>query len=266
LLTFIKVFFLFTLIILTNCKKDYVEISEFEDDRIVDNNVKYNFVKTPDGRIFASLDPMLIRVIKKRMVEAGREKDTIKLNNTYDQITGDLLIEVDDNLFEAKQESEYEKICIDSSNMVFNYDTIPYKENTTKRDPVFQGVDLIEAHCQSYGWMGYVEWGEWAGTRGEAKRLEAFHLSTNTMFNYTCRVEGSIWWQSMKMPDMDAGTTGKHKAVVKLKFCVPLLYPYAIEYWIHEQSYGDLGPFYDCTIAGHNDKRIEAIKIYVYEY
>ncbi|MCI8940642.1 MAG: N-acetylmuramoyl-L-alanine amidase [Dorea sp.] len=78
---------------------------------------------------------------------------------------------------------------------------------------VWDGAIQYRAHCQSYGWTGWVNQGEYAGTKEEEKRMEAIQIRlTGEMSNYYdiyYRVHvQSFGWLGWTKNGGEAGTSG----------------------------------------------------------
>lgn len=127
-----------------------------------------------------------------------------------------------------------------------------------------------KAHCQTYGWMDIVGDGEWAGTTGQSKRLEALvinppegvelaataHLQYYGDTPYTGIVHGNT---------VVIGTTGHSIRMEGISIqCVKNTTGKKLKYQGHCQTYGNTkicseGEF--CGTRGES-KRLEAIRIW----
>lgn len=135
------------------------------------------------------------------------------------------------------------------------------------------------AHCQTYGWMPSVAEGEWAGTTGQSKRLEAFKITPpegvelevtvhlqkigDEVYKGIKKVQSSGLGSSDNDPIM--GTVGESRRmegfIIK---CTKNTTGKKLHYQGHCQTYGDTsvcseGEF--CGTRGQS-KRLEAIRIW----
>ena len=96
-------------------------------------------------------------------------------------------------------------------------DAAPADAPTTGSVLLVNGGVFGTAHCQTYGWLSSAFPGEWIGTSGKSKRLEAVHVRlTGTMAErydgwVRARVQG-IGWQGWVKNGI-AGTTGQSRRV-----------------------------------------------------
>lgn len=135
------------------------------------------------------------------------------------------------------------------------------------------------AHCQTYGWMKAVSNGEWAGTIGKAKRLEAIKITppegvelevTAHIQTYGDRVykgikKGASSGTGSSANDPIIGTVGESKRIegVTIK-CTKNTTGKKIKYQGHCQKYGDTKICSDGEFCGTKgeSKRLEAIRIW----
>ena len=116
-----------------------------------------------------------------------------------------------------------------------------------------------QAHCQSYGWQNASRAGETAGTIGEAKRLEAFVINSDSIkFKYKvhCQTLGD---GPLLTNGQVAGTIGSAKRIEAIWIDADV----SIKYRAHIQGIGWTSWQTNGTWCGTKgeSKRIEAIEI-----
>lgn len=130
---------------------------------------------------------------------------------------------------------------------------------------------IYSAHVQTYGWLKAVQDGDFMGTTGEAKRMEAIQVSLDNLDNYpgsdikySAHVQTYGWLQPVAEGNI-CGTSGQSKRMeaVKIELTGPIAEDYDIYYCVHVQSYGWLKWAKNGEIAGSTGlaKRIESICI-----
>ena len=124
------------------------------------------------------------------------------------------------------------------------------------------------SHVQSYGWMDYVKDGELSGTTGEAKRLEAFKISIDTLLDYDLKYQSYVekrGWQDSKNKEEVSGTEGEAKKIeaIKINLEGTLSNFFDVYYRTHVSKIGWLDWTKNGEISGSigNDTRIEAMQI-----
>ncbi len=132
---------------------------------------------------------------------------------------------------------------------------------------------FYQTHIQSSGWGGFVENGEWSGTTGSAKRLEAIEIELRNMgisgdVSYRTYVQ-TYRWQEWSANGALNGTTGQSKRLeaIQIKLSGDIADKYDIYYRVHSQTYGWLGWAKNGENAGTADlaKRLEAVQIVLVE-
>lgn len=237
----------------------------------VNNTSPYLTVQKVGMGTMANLDPELLQVIKEQMVEQGRADDTTRLFRTYDAKTGMLLIKVEDAIFDTT--TVVTKETIDSLSLGELDTLVNCKAATLPWDHYYLKV---KAHLAGEGWTGNdcgpVSYNVFVGTRGESRRMEAFVLSHDNVdpmiipdIRYQAKVTGSGWLTEQRWNGV-AGTTGLHKTMVALKI-KSSSYGYTTRYYIHLETYGDKGPYYNGAAAGEEVyKRIEGMWLDIYHW
>lgn len=128
-------------------------------------------------------------------------------------------------------------------------------------------------HIQSYGWQQVVSGGAIAGTREEAKRMEAVQISLQGQ-KYTGNIEYQVYingegWSDSVRNGRTAGTTGQAKAIgaIRIQLTGKMEQNYDIYYRAYCQTYGWLGWSKNGASAGTEglDKRMEAVQIILVE-
>lgn len=216
------------------------------------------------------LEPELLQVIKNQMIEQNRAYDTIRLFNTYNKKTGEILINYNKTK-DNKANIFTNMLEIDSS--LLNYpDTIinNYKDGELPWDNYYL---KYKVHLQGIGWTGNYGKLQFAGTRGQNRRMEAFIISHDEMMipmeypdiRYQANVSGLGWLWEQQWNGV-AGTTGQSRTMVQLKIrsATP---GYTTKYMIHQQHVGDQGWFYNGEVAGvYPYKRIEGFALDIYKW
>ncbi len=145
-----------------------------------------------------------------------------------------------------------------------------------EQEPVYRV--MYQAHAQSYGWMDWTSEDEWAGTRGQGKRLEALHIKlveeSGNPGEPERLVQGAITyrahcqtygWQEPVADGETAGTLGKSKRLeaIEISLTGELAKEYDIYYQAHAAGFGDLGWAKNGERAGSEGygKSIEALRI-----
>lgn len=132
-----------------------------------------------------------------------------------------------------------------------------------------QPMIRYQTHVQSYGWQETVNGGAIAGTRNEAKRMEAVKISLNGQkysgdIEYKVKVKGDGWSKFVNN-GQEAGTTGQAKQVeaIQIQLSGQMEKEYDVYYRTYCQTYGWLGWAKNGETAGTEnlDKRMEAIQI-----
>lgn len=127
-------------------------------------------------------------------------------------------------------------------------------------------------HCQTYGWLDWVEDGKASGTSGEAKRLEGIKIKLNSNLpggiTYRTHVQTYGWGQWTSNGSV-SGTTGEAKRLeaIQIRLNGEIADNYDVYYRVHIQSYGWLGWAKNGDSAGSSglSKRLEAIEIMLVE-
>lgn len=127
---------------------------------------------------------------------------------------------------------------------------------------------LYTTHCQTYGWLDWVENGKLSGTSGEAKRLEGIKIKLDSNYTggitYRTHVQTYGWGQWTNNSNI-SGTTGESKRLeaIQIRLNGEISDYYDVYYRVHIQSYGWLGWAKNGESAGSSglSKRLEAIEI-----
>ena len=132
-----------------------------------------------------------------------------------------------------------------------------------------QPLTQYSAHLQTYGWKESVYGGGYAGTTGEAKRMEAFRLKLTDQkysggIKYRAHVQSS-GWQDWKMNNAVAGTVGaaKRMEAIRIELTGKMAQMYDVYYRVHAETYGWLDWAKNGEIAGTTGcaKRLECIQV-----
>ena len=132
-----------------------------------------------------------------------------------------------------------------------------------------QPLTQYSAHLQTYGWKESVYGGGYAGTTGEAKRMEAFRLKLTDQkysgeIKYRAHVQSS-GWQGWKTNNAVAGTVGaaKRMEAIRIELTGKMAQMYDVYYRVHTETYGWLDWAKNGEIAGTTGcaKRLECIQV-----
>ena len=132
-----------------------------------------------------------------------------------------------------------------------------------------QPLTQYSAHLQTYGWKESVYGGGYAGTTGEAKRMEAFRLKLTDQkysgeIKYRAHVQSS-GWQDWKTNNAVAGTVGaaKRMEAIRIELTGKMAQMYDVYYRVHAETYGWLDWAKNGEIAGTTGcaKRLECIQV-----
>lgn len=126
-----------------------------------------------------------------------------------------------------------------------------------------------KAHCQKYGWQPWKHNGEWAGTTGEGKRLEALVINPPECveLEVTAHLQGigdKVYKGITHGNNVIIGTVGESRRIEGIRIkCVQNPTGKRLYYQVHCQTYGDLPVCTDGEFAGTRgqSKRMEAIRI-----
>ena len=151
-----------------------------------------------------------------------------------------------------------------SISYVNNVMAVVQKYNLTKYDPI-----VYKAHVQNIGWQDKVIDGAWAGTQGEAKRLEALVIDPpeGVVLDVDVHMQ-NIGWRSYigikHNNDRILGTVGESRRVEAVRIrCAQNPTGRKLYYQVHCQSYGTMPACKEGEIAGTTgkSKRLESIRI-----
>ena len=132
-----------------------------------------------------------------------------------------------------------------------------------------QPLTQYSAHLQTYGWKESVYGGGYAGTTGEAKRMEAFRMKLTDQkysggIKYRAHVQSS-GWQGWKTNNAVAGTVGaaKRMEAIRIELTGKMAQMYDVYYRVHAETYGWLDWAKNGEIAGTTGcaKRLECIQV-----
>lgn len=128
----------------------------------------------------------------------------------------------------------------------------------------------VQAHVQTYGWLGAVGNNAQAGTTGQSKRMEALNASViNTDYSGALQLSaytGGAWqnWQTGT-----CGTTGRSQGIhaIKAQLTGELAQKYDIYYQVHCAGFGWLGWTKNGEAAGSigYNRSVQAIKFCLVE-
>lgn len=152
------------------------------------------------------------------------------------------------------------------------------KEETPVPEPPKRFVSY-RAHCQTYGWMPSTGDGEWAGTTGQSKRLEAIkitppegvelevtaHVQTYGDKVYKGIKKGKSSGTESSATDPIIGTVGESKRLEAITIkCTKNSTGKKLKYQGHCQTYGDTKICSEGELCGTTgeSKRLEAIRIW----
>lgn len=129
-----------------------------------------------------------------------------------------------------------------------------------------------KVHCQTFGWMDFVDEGELSGTEGQSKRLEGIIIDLDTnmegsiQYEVHCQTYG--WMGYVDAGEM-AGTEGQSKRLesIRIKLTGELEDKYDVMYRVHCQTFGWTDWVSNGMAAGTEgqSKRLEAIEINLVE-
>lgn len=124
-----------------------------------------------------------------------------------------------------------------------------------------------QTHIEHYGWLGWVNGGEMAGTAGYGARVEAIQIKLGeglTGIEYRAHVQDIGWMQYVKDGET-AGTTGQSRRIeaMQIKLTGDLAKRYDIYYRAHVQDKGWGSWVKNDEVAGTTGQalRMEAIQI-----
>lgn len=107
-----------------------------------------------------------------------------------------------------------------------------------------QPLTQYSAHVQTDGWKESVYGGGYAGTTGEAKRMEAFGMKLTDQkysggIKYQAHVQSS-GWQGWKTNNAVAGTVGaaKRMEAIRIELTGKMAQMYDVYYRVHAETYG----------------------------
>ena len=125
-------------------------------------------------------------------------------------------------------------------------------------------------HCQTYGWMAWVSNGEWSGTTGKAKRLEAIQINPPEgveleIVVHLQKIGDKPYCNIVHGNNIVIGTTGESRRMEGISIrCTKNTTGLTLKYQGHRQTYGDTKICSDgeyCGTRGES-KRLEAIRIW----
>ncbi|MBR3316267.1 MAG: hypothetical protein IKG21_00410 [Atopobiaceae bacterium] len=128
-----------------------------------------------------------------------------------------------------------------------------------------------EAHCQNIGWVKSVYGGDWMGTTGQSKRMEAFTAKVEGApyaggITYRSHVQTTGWQGWVKDGDL-SGTWGQSRRLeaTQIKLYGELARRYDVYYRVHAQTYGWLAWAKNGEMSGTagQSKRLEAMQIVI---
>lgn len=151
-----------------------------------------------------------------------------------------------------------------SLSYVNNVMAVVQKYNLTKYDPI-----VYKAHVQNIGWQDKVIDGAWAGTQGEAKRLEALVIDPpeGVVLDVDVHLQNIGWRSYLGIKhnnDRILGTVGESRRVEAIKIrCTQNNTGRKLWYQVHCESYGTMKACGEGELAGTTgkSKRLEAIRI-----
>ena len=150
-------------------------------------------------------------------------------------------------------------------------DAAPADAPTTGSVLLVNGGVFGTAHCQTYGWLSSAFPGEWIGTSGKSKRLEAVRLSVRNLegvgIAYQVHGQSYGWNQSWVSDGQTAGYPGQSKRIeaIRIKLTGTNAGNYDVYYRVHCQTLGTLGWAKNGETAGTTglSLRAEAIQVVV---
>lgn len=135
----------------------------------------------------------------------------------------------------------------------------------------YDGSIEYRVHRQTYGWTNWVKNNQFAGTKGEAKRLEGIQIrltgeiAKHYSIRYRVHIQTYGWSQGWQYDGALAGTEGEAKRLESLEVqLVPKSETMGLVYRVHRQTYGwetsykTMGQVSGTTGEG---KRLEGIEI-----
>ena len=114
-----------------------------------------------------------------------------------------------------------------------------------RANEIIVGRLKVQAHVQDYGWLDPVGEGQWCGTTGQCKRLEALKFDTEKAGFQIEQVDVHIaneGWREYKNPTKDTiiGTTYESKAIEDIRIkCLKDDGTPRLRYRVHQAEYGD---------------------------
>lgn len=132
------------------------------------------------------------------------------------------------------------------------------------------GTDLAlyyQAHVERYGWLGWVNGGEMAGTAGYGARMEALQLklaNDESGIEYRAHIQ-NIGWTDYEEDGAIVGTTGSglRMEAIQIRLAENMANRYDVYYRTHVEGFGWMDWKKDDEISGTvgEGKRIEAIQV-----
>lgn len=257
------IFFAFGIFFLFSCSENELldkTTLEGQQELSVIDNPEYKFLYL-NSYIVVHVNPEILKSEKQKFTNLGFPEDTIKINNTYDSKTGLIKVEV----------SPYPTYDPYSS-------TSDLEQNNNAN---FKATgDLYRVHVQDLGWQPWVANGVWTGTSGRSLGIEAFEMKEQptvwygpqwifryraSRFDNPLPIEVCDWkWDGQMM-----GSTGEDKSLDIIQFESNEHYRTGMgimTYSVHQQSYGDKLEIPDGNKWGTHQKRIEKIRINIYNW
>jgi uncharacterized protein YjdB len=187
------------------------------------------FVKDIERRIITQLDPQILNLVRKNLTAKGRLSDAENLLRTYDFKSGKILSTVTLPLNSARAASAY-SVAFDSysRNIGWRYNiplggtlgvtgqSLRLEGFKINLNPYTDGPSSIqaEAHIQGSGWQGVRNPGDYIGTLGQSKAIQAarFYVNPNfaTQVLYRAHV-ANIGWMNWVSNGETAGTEGQNR-------------------------------------------------------
>ena len=132
------------------------------------------------------------------------------------------------------------------------------------------GGFTYQAHCQTYGWRQWVQEGQWCGTQGQAKRMEALRINPpeGVVLEVDAHLQGIGWKTFTGIThgnNIIIGTTGESRRLEAVRIrCTQNDTGKKIAYQVHCQTYGTMAVVNEGDMAGTTgiSKRMEAIRIW----
>ena len=151
-----------------------------------------------------------------------------------------------------------------SISYVDNVMAVIRRYNLTNYDPI-----AYKAHCQKNGWMPKVIDGAWAGTQGEAKRLEALIIDPpeGVVLDVDVHMQKLGWRSYLGIKhnnDRILGTVGESRRIEAIRIrCTQNNTGRKLWYQVHCQTFGTLPACNEGETAGTTgkSKRLESIRI-----